>query len=249
MLQGAGGWEWSLLTARWFSSTTDALPWAIYAIIVGYWLWRWRRSAPRWIGGLFAVASALFCVVLTDLPLWSFVGAFFPVLLVVGFNDWRHHVDDYLDGDDRALVDGLLFAALATASLWVATSGFLVPNVDFTFGLEWFGDYFDRERDVFIATYSLTLLKYGLPALGVVFAAWTTTNRRRFHAAMAGVTAFFALKILTLTTQIFVGALPAIEQRHELAFSDLLFVYALVVVIGLGYAAIRLGETLANRSS
>jgi hypothetical protein len=148
---------------------------------------------------------------------------------------------------DARLRRSLLIASLVIISLWIATSGFLLQNIDFSFALDWFSTYFDQERDVFLFTFLATLLKYGLPPAAVIVALRTVGKREDFRLVLWGASAFLGLKVFLLLVQIFAGSTVQSEKYHELMISELLFVYPLAIVLPLLYVASGLIDRLARK--
>ncbi len=247
IMQGAGGWEWQSFSANWLRRRPDALSLGLFAGFGIFWAWRCRTTTKRVAVVVFCAFSAIFCVGFAELSAAHFTVSFAPALLFLGFLDVRRRLTDG-ELTPHPVSEGMLVTALTAASLWVLARGFMLPNVDFSFGLEWFGNVFAQERDLFIATYFATLLKYGLAPVAVMLVLRFETGRAHFRAVMAAVALLFTFKALTLLVQIFAGTALAAEKYHELAISDLLFVYALAITLALAYGAIRMVEWLVDRT-
>lgn len=249
-LQEAGGWEWHLHAVTWMERTPDAVAWIALAVMAGYWLWRCRSHTARAVVGVFVGFSAFFCVGLAELGAPTFVGALIPAFFLLAFLDVSERLTDQGRGDGLealTLRRGLLVAGLSVISLWIACSGFLIQNVDFSFALAWFSEYFARESDVFAATYAATMLKVGLPPVAVLLALRTALGRVEFRPVFAGAVAFFIFKAMTLLTQIFAGTVTQTEKYHELAISELIFIYPLALMLGLLYFVIRGVDRVVRR--
>jgi hypothetical protein len=244
-LPHAAGWKWNLWAIKWLEPMAPALTWSFFVLFALFWAWRARTTIARAVILAFCLGAAVYCVGLAELGTEQFITAFLPTLFLVGLLDigrrqWR--LDAPSAGTPTPLGGGLFVLALATFAVWTVATGFLLQNVDFSFGLDWFGELFARERDVFAATYVATLLKYGLPSMAVVLALYTGADRKTFHAVAAGAGAFISLKVLTLLVQVFAGSAVQSEKYHELAISDLLFFYALSLALVVAYVGVRVWE-------
>jgi hypothetical protein len=255
--QEAGGWEWHLYAVIWMRRLGPVVTFGILGLIIGYWMWAARHWTGRASVLVLGVATAFLCVGLGELPAEMLVGSLLPSLFLVGLLDVERRLG--LTGasprDDQQNVDlggqlrrGLLVAALVIISLWIATSGFLLQNIDFSFALDWFSTYFARERDVFLFTFLATFLKYGLPPATIIIALYTVGRRHDFRPVIWGASAFLGLKVFLLLVQIFAGSTAQAEKYGELMVSELLFVYPLAVAVPLLYLAIWGVAALARKN-
>lgn len=253
LMQEAGGWNWHLHAVTWMQRLGSVASFVILGLMLTYWIWAAESALKRAAVLLFGVASIFGCTVFGELPVETLAGSLIPAVFLTGYLqlDRRLRADDRLtDGADAhalAVRRGLLVAALTIISLWIATSGFLLQNVDFSFALDWFSEYFALERDVFLFTFLATLVKYGLPPAGVLLALATLARRQDFRPIAIAAFGFLMVEIYVLFVQIFAGSTSGAQKYHELTISALLFVYSLAGVFVASYLVLRAAQALGRR--
>ena len=168
------------------------------------------------------------------LPLYScwFAKLPFAILAVVSivpvfFASWVTIFD--IPGplkDESHLVaerSGLLVAATLLMTFWMLFQGFFIQEIDFSFALKYLPEKVSGLTELAFC-FPLTVLKYALPLVLVVFTYVGLRGLLTASEAMIAALIFCNLKLAALLLQIFVGPLGTHQKFYELAMSDFVFV-------------------------
>jgi hypothetical protein len=246
-IQSGNGWGWTSWFRVWMRDDGRAATWPIYAVFALYLLWIARPWRFRITLGVLLVAMPLYCFFFAKLQISTLVAATTTavflaswLVLVQAGGPHREPLDDH--DDKRSLV----VMATICAAFWMLFAGYFINKIDFGFAMKYFSNV-EPEWFMFVLVYIASFFKYSLllALLMAILAALTSPeDLRRF---ITGVLLFFNLKLLALFTQVYTGALDHREKLHELAISDTIFIFNMMLIVALYYGAVRLASALGAR--
>jgi hypothetical protein len=205
-----------------------------------YLVWIVRRPTAR----------IMIAVTMLVLPLYScwFAKLPFVILTVVSvvpvfFASWTSILDTpgpLKDESDLAPErSGLFVAVTLLMTFWILFQGFFIEEIDFSFALKYLPEGVSGLREMAVS-FPLTILKYGLPLVLVIFTYVGLRGLLTAKRAMIAALIFCNLKLAALLVQIFVGPLGTQQKFYELAMSDFVFVSQIVLIAALTYLGLVL---------
>jgi hypothetical protein len=246
-LQDGNGWGWHSWMREWLRDDAQPACWPIYAAFALYLLWVIRSGRFRGVVGLLLVAIPLYCYVFARLQLPTLVTAtttaVFLAAWLVLLQAGGSHREPFDGHDDRR---GLVVVATVCAAFWILFQGYFVQKIDFTFALKYFSEV-EPEFLLFGLVYVAAFFKYSLLVALIMIILAALTSPDDLRRLVTSILLFSNVKLLALFTQVFTGALEHREKLYEIAISDTIFVFNMMLIVALYYGAVRLASTCGER--
>jgi hypothetical protein len=202
----------------------------LYLGCASYLIWAVRRLAARIMLAATILILPVYSCWFAKLPfailvMASIVAVFFAAW--TSLVDLRGPLND--ESDLSAERSGLFLAAALVMTFWLLFQGFFIQEIDFSFALRYLPEKISGLTE-FAFAFLLTLLKYGLPLVMVIFVYVGFRGLLTASRAMIAALIFCNLKLAALLVQIFFGRLGTQQKFYEVAISDFVFVSQLELI-------------------
>jgi len=240
LLQKSHGWAWHSLV---LDQLRDAkigtlLAVSLFSGCAAYLIWIGPRFQARITIAALLLGLVIYCAWFAELPFYELATVLIPPVFLASYITVTARPGPFHDASEDAHERaGILLFGVLLMAFWILFQGFFVQDINFTFGLKHL-DPKASEGRLFLLLYPLTLLKYGLPLLLILFSFIALRGLRDSQRVIIAALIFCNLKLATLLVQIFVGPLRSRQKLYELAVSDFVFVSQILVIVGLSYICI-----------
>ncbi len=232
--QRGSSWIWEFKLKRWLTLQHPEFAWPMFVVLGVVFVWSMRGKKWRALAAGNVALVGLYSVAFGGLGVGTAVGV---LCVALGVSLVLRLEGDFgrmfaLERSDVLREQQLGFWGGASLLMmgWAMLEGFFFENVDFNFTFKYL-TFLKYESDVAAVASVMTYFKYAFVLWLVVVALMNRSRRYSWQRVMYIALWVMHFKGLALMVQIVFGALRSDQKLYELAASDLMFVFAVMLHI------------------